>query len=169
LPSLCRALSGGNDASLVEKEETMHFRLTLSAIAVAMILAASALAAGETKLGAFKTPSGNIVCFHSVASARDGAIGCGIQSGLQPAPKNTCTKIDYSGKRMSLRTTGPAVVDVCASDPGPFLYVKKAPVLGYGSTWRGGGIVCASRQSGLTCTNRSGHGFFLSRPHSYRF
>jgi hypothetical protein len=147
----------------------MRFRIILSAVTATMLAASSALAAGEAKFGTFKTPSGNIVCAHSVASTRKASIGCGIQSGLEPAPKNTCTDLDYSGKRMSLSSTGAAVLDLCAGDPGPFLYVKKAPVLGYGSKWRGGGIVCASRQTGLTCTNRSGHGFFLSRPHSYSF
>jgi len=112
----------------------------------------------------FKTPSGNIVCGYG-----GGSIGCGIKTGLKPAPKNTCHDLDYSGKRMSVRTTGTAVIDLCAGDPGPFLLEAKAPVLAYGSKWRGGGITCASRRSGLTCTNRSGHGFFMSRTRSYRF
>ena len=37
------------------------------------------------------------------------------------------------------------------------------------TTWRRGGFVCASTKAGLRCRNRSGHGFFLSRQHSYRF
>jgi hypothetical protein len=36
-------------------------------------------------------------------------------------------------------------------------------VLGYGRTWRVGGIRCASAPSGLTCRNKTGRGFFLSR------
>jgi hypothetical protein len=35
--------------------------------------------------------------------------------------------------------------------------------LGYGSVWRWHGIRCVSRRTGLTCTNQSSHGFFLSR------
>ena len=120
--------------------------------------------AQAAKYGSFKTPSGNIVCGYG-----GGSIGCGIATGLKPAPKNTCTDLDYSGKRMSVRTNGRAVVDLCAGDPGPFLFTKTAPVLGYGSSWRGDGITCASRRAGLTCTNRSGHGFFMSRAASYRF
>jgi hypothetical protein len=44
-----------------------------------------------------------------------------------------------------------------------------ARVLRYGTTWRGGGFTCTSKTTGLRCRNRSGHGFFMSRQHSYRF
>jgi hypothetical protein len=44
-----------------------------------------------------------------------------------------------------------------------------APVLDYGHTWARGGYKCVSRTSGLTCTNRDGHGWFLSRASSRIF
>ena len=97
-------------------------------IAIAAVVAVSALGSAQAaKFGSFKTPSGNIVCGYG-----SGSIGCGIASGLEPAPRNTCIDLDYSGKRMSVRTNGRAVVDLCAGDPGPFLFTKTAPVLGYG-------------------------------------
>lgn len=139
---------------------------------LALALVAAALAAsGPTRaqtatprIGYFKTPSGNIVCGHSVAaSARETSVECGIRSGLKPAPRNTCTDLDYSGKRVGLTALGRAVPVVCAGDPGPFLFASRARVLAYGRTWRGGGIACTSRRTGLTCRNRRGHGFFLSR------
>lgn len=151
---------------------TLHSSLTVLAVASAAIVVTSVAlgAGGAAKNGSFKTPSGNIVCGHSVPpDTRDTAVGCGIQSGLKPTPRNTCTDLDYSGKRMSLRASGRAVIDLCAGDPGPFLLAATAPVLGYGSTWRGGGITCTSRRTGLTCRNRSGHGFFMSRARSYSF
>jgi hypothetical protein len=37
------------------------------------------------------------------------------------------------------------------------------PPLRYGRTWLWHGIRCASRRTGLTCTNRDRHGFFLGR------
>jgi hypothetical protein len=135
-----------------------HFILAVAAVS-ALALAGAALAAAP-KNGSFKTPSGNIVCGYAGS-----LIECGIKSGLRPAPKNTCTDIDYSGKRVSLSATGRARPVVCAGDPGPFLVAKTAPVLGYGKTWRGRGIACTSRRAGLTCKNRKGHGFFLSRAH----
>ena len=48
----------------------------------------------------------------------------------------------------------------CAGDT---VYDPRAPVLAYGSTWSLAGLSCASRATGLTCRNRDGHGFFLSR------
>jgi hypothetical protein len=121
---------------------------------------AGSATAGAQKFDAFKTPSGNIVC-----QTNGSSVECGVESGLRPAPSNTCTDLDYSGKRVSLRVTGRPVPVVCASDPGPFLYLKSARVLAYGSSWHGAGLTCTSRRTGLTCTNRSGHGFFLSREH----
>jgi hypothetical protein len=37
------------------------------------------------------------------------------------------------------------------------------PTLGYGHTWKQGPLSCITRSSGLTCQNRDGHGFELSR------
>jgi hypothetical protein len=41
----------------------------------------------------------------------------------------------------------------------------KASVLHYGKTKRVGPFTCTSRRSGLSCHNRSGHGFTVSREH----
>jgi hypothetical protein len=142
---------------------------TLAPVLVAAASVVVASAQATPKLPSFKTPSANIVCGHSPNAARNGYVACGIKTGLRPAPANTCHDIDYSGKRMSVRSTGRAVIDLCAGDPGPFLLEQRAPVLGYGSKWHGGGITCASRVRGLTCWNRDGHGFFMSRALSYRF
>jgi Family of unknown function (DUF6636) len=109
--------------------------------------------------GTFKTPSGNIVCGYGAS-----AIECGIKSGLRPPPAVvSCRAGDFTTKRVSLRATGRVMPTTCAGDPGPFLFESKAWVLGYGRTWSAGGITCSSATSGLTCRNRAGHGFFLSR------
>lgn len=48
-------------------------------------------------------------------------------------------------------------------------YVEnQARILGFGRAWRGGSFVCRSRASGLTCTNRRGHGWWLGRYVGYR-
>ncbi len=39
----------------------------------------------------------------------------------------------------------------------------KAPVLAYGKTKRVGPFTCTSRRTGLSCHNRNGHGFTVSR------
>jgi hypothetical protein len=116
--------------------------------------------------GAFKTPSGNIVCGYSIAPDGSASLECGIKSGLKPPPRRIhCDAGDPNDKRVSLRETGRAAPVLCAGDPGPLLpqIDAAAKVLAYGTTIRVGGISCASATTGLTCRNRSGHGFFLSR------
>jgi hypothetical protein len=116
------------------------------------------------KNGAFKTPSGNIVCGYSIAPLGDASVECGVKSGLKPPPPRvSCSAGDPNDKRVSLTASGRAVPVTCAGDPGPFVSEAKASVLGYGHAWSGGGISCTSATTGLTCTNRVGHGFFLSR------
>jgi hypothetical protein len=116
------------------------------------------------KNGAFKTPSGNIVCGYGIDSFGAASMECGVKSGLKPPPPRVhCSAGDPNDKRVSLTATGRAVPVTCAGDPGPFLVVSRAGVLGYGRTWSGGGISCTSETTGLTCKNRVGHGFFLSR------
>jgi ribosomal protein L34E len=120
--------------------------------------------------GAFKTPSGNIVCGYDTRAGS--AVECGIKSGLRPPPKAVqCDAGDFSDKRISLHGTGRATLGVCAGDPGPLLpeVQAKAAVLPYGASKRIGAIVCTSKTTGLTCRNASGHGFFLSRERSYAF
>ena len=123
-------------------------------------------AAGMTT-GYFKTPSGNIVCFHSPGpkDIPEAVLVCGIESGLNPAPpRRPCKEGGYAGDRVVLLATGPVQVPACAGDPGPFVGLQVgAQALGYGETWSGGGLSCASAVTGLTCRNTSGRGFFLSR------
>jgi hypothetical protein len=144
-------------------------RLVASAWKVTSVAAA---AAGAFKAGYFKTPSGNIVCYHS-PGPRDlpqAFLGCGIKSGLNPAPPHrTCQEGGYAGDRVELFATGRVRVPSCAGDPGALVGLPEASVLGYGQSWKGGGLRCASTFKGLTCRNKSGHGFFLSRTHWHAF
>ena len=116
----------------------------------------------------FKTPSGNIVCLtfldSGVPGPKQAAVHCGIHSGLKPAPpRRPCQDGGYAGDRVSLLTTGRVDVPPCAGDPGAFVGEEAARVLAYGRSWSGGGLRCTSAMAGLTCRNRDGHGFFLSR------
>jgi hypothetical protein len=47
----------------------------------------------------------------------------------------------------------------CAGDTA----LAQGPILAYGAKLRILGFTCLSRRDGLRCTNRAGHGFFLSR------
>ena len=110
--------------------------------------------------GAFKTPSGNIVCDLS-----DTDVVCVIKSGLKPAPPKTtvCNGGDPVSNRVDLTTTGIAEPVHCAGDPGPLADDADAKVLAYGSTMVKGEIGCVSFEFGLACVNGKGHGFFVSR------
>ncbi len=124
------------------------------------------------KSGFFKTPSGNIVCQYLVGpSVAFGAVvACAIKSGLKPAlPRRACDIGSYASDRLILDARGPVGAPPCASDPSALVGESRASVLGYGETWSGGGIRCASALTGLTCRNKSGRGFFLSREHWRRF
>jgi hypothetical protein len=40
---------------------------------------------------------------------------------------------------------------------------ERLGVLAYGAQWTRDGLTCKSERAGVTCTNRKGHGFRLSR------
>jgi Family of unknown function (DUF6636) len=91
-------------------------------------------------------------------------IGCGIKSGLKPAPpRRPCSEGGYAGDRVIMTATGRVTVPACAGDPGALVGAPTARLLGYGKTRSRDGISCRSTFAGLTCRNGSGHGFFLSR------
>jgi hypothetical protein len=134
-------------------------------VAIALGICASA-SAQSSAIATFRTPSGNIGCIY--ASAEPGlpaSVRCDIRSLLKPKPaKPRNCHLDY-GDSFTLLRTGRALV-TCHGDTA---LDPHAPVLSYGKVWRRNGFTCASRTTGLRCSNPSGHGFFLSRAHSYRF
>jgi hypothetical protein len=105
----------------------------------------------ELRTRFFQTPSHNIICATMEAGLR-----CDIRSGLEPEPDDECP-LDWVG--VVLDADGTAAPD-CAGDAVP---EEGVPVLGYGTSWRLMKITCASESTGLTCTNREGHGFELAR------
>jgi hypothetical protein len=132
--------------------------MTRLVLVLALVLTPSASA----KFVFLQTPSHNIACAYSTSPAN---LRCDILSGLKPVPKKPpeCQNDWQFGYQID--STGRAR-KVCAGDS---VYSPSAKVIRYGTTWRGGPFTCKSSTSGLRCRNRSGHGFFLSRQHSYRF
>ena len=144
----------------------------LVAILAFSVLAAPACGASRDS-GFFKTPSGNIVCLYGYGKDLNPPfLECGIKSGLKPAPPRTspaCKHLDYVGNRIGLTATGRPQPIACTGDAGPFANPAGTHVLAYTTTWRGGGFICTSRRTGLTCKNNRNHGFFLSRNSWHRF
>lgn len=143
----------------------MRLRLSLALVLLSSLAAQSVRAQAATVL-AFRTPSGNIGCVYSGGSAgKRPELRCDILSGLRPPPRRPAgCGLDY-GDSLELSEIGrpsPVCHGDTAIDP-------RAPVLAYGRTWRRSGLDCTSRSVGLRCSNRSGHGFFLSRQSSKTF
>ena len=135
--------------------------------AVLVLVAAFVLAApARAVVSQFRTPSSNIGCVFSSEPGRVGPyLRCDILSGLKPKPSRPrgC-HLDWTFG-FQMRWKGLATT-VCAGDT---TVDRRAKVLRYGSTWSRSGLSCTSRRTGLRCHNRSGHGFLLSRGHSFRF
>lgn len=126
--------------------------------ALVALCAAPATAGALEKLHFFRTPSGRIGCVYDSKSLR-----CdGPDSHPGARPKNC--DVDYGGA-FAMRPTGRAS-RLCHGDTA---IDRKAPVLRYGHTLRRFGYTCRSRTSGLTCSNRSGHGWKLSLQDTHLF
>ena len=117
---------------------------------VALSLSGAAAAVGID----FVTPSRNIGCVGDSTFVR-----CDIsQTRVKPPPKPRSCAFDW-GNAFQLRQRGRAR-RMCVSDSA----LGSRRILRYGRTQRfGRSITCWSRRTGLTCRNRDGHGFFLSR------
>jgi hypothetical protein len=131
-------------------------------IRLALLLALFFPASADASVVFFQTPSHNIGCAYSSSPS---TLRCDIRSGLRPRPPRpgNCD-VDW-GDSYGLGATGRATI-TCHGDTA---IDARSRVIRYGSTWRRGPFTCRSRATGLRCRNRSGHGFFMSRQHSYRF
>src|SRR4051812_24585507 len=127
--------------------------LALLASLVVLALPAEALAG----ITVFKTPSGNIGC--AFFGPKGKSVRCDVrETDDRVAPRPASCDLDY-GHAFGLTPTGRGrrlCVGDTVLDPG-------ARVLGYGHAMKRYGIRCTSRETGLRCVNRRGHGFSLSR------
>ena len=143
----------------------MKYRLAASVVGL-VVLTGSASASSSSGLKGFQTPTRNIVC-GGYAGSQPAFLRCDISSGLKPKPpRPKGCEFDFGGT-LTLSAKGRARIG-CVSDvvlPNP----AKARVLAYGKTWRYGPFKCRSARTGLTCRNRKGHGFVLSRERWSRF
>jgi hypothetical protein len=118
----------------------------LSALALALTPATS-----FATIRAFRSPSGSIGCIYYRDPDTRAFVRCDVEGTGDRA-----WRIHSHGHARKIHVTDSAL------DP-------RAPVLAYGKTRDFGTMRCTSRMSGLTCKNRDGHGFRLSREHQRRF
>jgi len=111
----------------------------------------------------FKTPSGNIHC-RLQALQNEGratpALRCDILNVQGPLPAKPPNCDGKWGQAFSIVQDARRAETMCTIDTVTDDLMQTLP---YGSMWQQAGFNCVSRPSGLTCTNRSGHGFGLSR------
>ena len=96
----------------------------------------------------FKTPSGNIACNAGTNSGKK-LLACTLLTSGTPNKGNRVWAMFERGR---------VQVGFVKGDPA-----TDYPKLAYGKAWTWHGIRCRSARTGLTCRNRSRHGFFLSR------
>jgi hypothetical protein len=115
----------------------------------------SAAPAATVALATFRSPSANIGC-----DIADGEARCDIRRRSWSPPRTPVScppEVDF-GQGLQVGTSGRGGF-VCAGDTA---LDPTAPALAYGSDSRVGSFTCASRSEGITCTNATGHGFFIS-------
>jgi hypothetical protein len=129
--------------------------ITLMAMAISVsfytLASSKAIAAEDIS---FQVPSGNIYC-----RADDVNLNCEIgtnKARLPPKPKSC--NLEW-GNRFGMSPNGRAQ-RACHIDS---LIDPKYSILSYGETWRKQGFICVSKPTGLTCKNRKGHGWTLSK------
>jgi hypothetical protein len=131
---------------------------SVAATLCAVSLAAAGAASAKTVLPGFHSPSGNIRCF-----AVHGTLRCQLaHADYAKTLQARCSGLDWHGFELAATRKGGVT---CS---GGILYspATERPVyvnLPYGRTWRQGVFTCTSRLAGVTCTNRAGHGLFVSR------
>ncbi len=129
----------------------------LAATAFCFFVAAGP-AAAKTVLPGFRSPSGNIRCYLVPATLRCQLAHADYAARLQAR----CSGLDWHGFELTAsRKAGVTCSGGILYSPGTQrpVYVN----LPYGKSWRHGVFTCTSRLTGVTCTNRSGHGLFVSR------
>jgi hypothetical protein len=135
----------------------MRIRIACAAATVLAVGASASVASAQTVR--FRSPSGNIACALHRASG-EGYVRCDIRDRTWSTRRPSgCPRHSDYGQGLYLRERGRRGRVVCAGDTT--LGVGRR--LAYGHRIRRFGITCTSTQRGMTCRNRRGHGFFLSR------
>jgi hypothetical protein len=103
----------------------------------------------------FKSPTGNIFCM-----IFEGTLRCDLlqnDAKLPPHPKDC--DLDW-GNAFGVGQQNQKAERVCAGDS---VANPRYPVLNYGKSISKEGFTCRSERTGMTCKNKFGRGFFLSR------
>ena len=104
----------------------------------------------------FQSPTGNIHCM--IATGDWTGARCDPGDAVVTYARPADCDLDW-GQAFEVGARGPGY-PVCAGDT---VASPDSPVLPYGGAVALGGITCRSERTGMTCTNRAGHGFSVAR------
>jgi hypothetical protein len=120
-----------------------------------LVMTRPVLREGVESLEGLQMPSRNIGCIFSQSPSY---VRCDVRTGLRPPPpRPRGCDLDWAYGLEMTAVSRPQTL--CAGDTA----LAQGPILSYGATLKLEGFTCLSQQIGLRCTNRAGHGFFLSR------
>ena len=131
-------------------------------ICATLALAMSASAAAGVLPG-FRSPSGNIRCDYNPHGLTSRGFTPVVRCGLDHADysmqlQDRCSAGDWHG--FTLTPAGRPLLYCPGGASGDRVAFT---TLAYGASWQRGPFTCSSRSVGVTCSNRAGHGLFLSR------
>jgi len=142
----------------IHKIKTILLTYLFLPVNTIILFAPQLQAQNKSDPSSFVTPSGNVYC--ALTGEEKNVLRCEIRSMLKPLPPQPYPgycEFDW-GTGFLLRQYGKPEI-LCISDTiggsNYTLYYKK--------TWTYSGFNCVSEKTGLTCKNKSGNGFFLSR------
>ena len=153
-------LCSGGSRCIVDAEVTRDF---IDRVFAVRLEEPSQNEVNPVKISGFRMPSNQIHCMivTNEGNSEPNGINCEInqtfvRTPVRPRPPDC--EYDW-GHSFELGNDSNADL-ACVSDS---VRSDDSPVLTYGSSIKAGKIVCSSEESGLTCKNARGHGFFLSR------
>jgi hypothetical protein len=123
-------------------------------------LLAMAAVPAAARLSQFRSPSNNIGCIMDW-TAKHSYVRCDARNHswkVTRRPAGCPRDIDF-GQGFEVGRTSRRGHVVCAGDTA----LGAGKHLRYGHAISHGGLKCISERSGMTCRNRGGHGFFISR------
>lgn len=132
----------------------------IAGVTAKLCLVVSAVSAQDLsgELIFFHTPTGNIHCM--IDQGENPGVRCDL---LQVEPSFTDRPSDCDLDWGDSFWIGPEEDSGSLVCHGDTVADPLGAVLDYGQVARGGGVVCVSAKTGLTCQTAEGHGFFLSR------
>jgi hypothetical protein len=137
-----------------------QIKIASAVLGAILVMFGAGRAPAQDFMGA-QTPSHNIFC--QISPAGDGQptpeVRCDIQQMSSKPPRAPRDCPLSWGDAFVLDPSGPGRL-LCHGDT---VANPSDPVIPYGTQWGAYGLVCNSQTTGLTCVNRQGHGFMVSR------